>query len=138
MGWSIKRANKAIGSVEPKKSYKSADKVSYGTRGRNENVQIPHKQEIDGYDYKSVTEDKGSLRKNKAWGEANDIAKNPDLSEAEKKFQLQQMINSERMHQNKFKPDTDRKNYLRDQRLGKTNKTKDFEQYTDGSLRTKD
>lgn len=143
MGWGIKKANKAINSIEPRKP----NKVNFGTRGRMDEPNIDKvfnkpKQDIEGYDYKEADHsNKGSLRKEKSWKEANDIATNPKLSEAEKKFQLQQMINAERIHQNKFKPDTERKNFLRDKMLNKNQPDKlgeSMEKYTDGSWRTRE
>jgi hypothetical protein len=137
MGWAASKVNKAIKSTNPEQT----SRVSFGTRGRNElppSNKPPIERPIEGYDYKPEDHsNKGHLRREKLRKEANSIYESSELSQDEKKFQLQRLIDSEKIHQNKFKPDTERKNYLRDQRLGKTDKNSQFDEYTDGTFRTK-
>ena len=98
-------------------------------------------QPIDGYDYKPEDHsNKGSLRKEKLRQEAQDIFDNPKLTKDQKSFQLQRMIDTEKIHQNKFKPDKQRKEYLRDRMLNKKSESemdKRFDKYTDGEYYTK-
>lgn len=145
MGWGkLTKPKKAT------KTYKEANKTSFGTRGVNERGRnasnstgfSEESQEITGYDYKPI-EKELTLREKKQREKAYNVFNNPNLSEEQKKFQLQQLINEEKIHKNKFKPDKEKKQHLRDRMLNKTDdkdvkqKTVNgvsFSQRTDGNL----
>lgn len=116
MGYS--KLTKPAGAIPNKTS-----RVSFGTRGRNEidpsKMKAPEKQFIEGYDYKPVNEDKGSLRKNKIREQAKEIAYNKELTQEQKEFRLQQLANSERIHNNQFKPDQEKRRSFRERLLNK-------------------
>jgi hypothetical protein len=101
---------------------------------------INPKQFIEGYDYVPVKEQKGSLRREKQRQRGQDIYNDTTLSEDQKRFRLEQLINEEKIHQNKFKPDTERKNRLRERTLGKESDEQleqRFDKRTDGNWYTK-
>lgn len=138
MGFSLKKANKAFDNTSF--MVKDSGRVSYGTMGRNERKAVEQvEQSIEGYDYNPADHsNKGSLRREKRLEEARKINDDSKLSDEQKKFQLQRMIDEERIHQKKFEPDKQRKQYLRDNLLNKNEDLdRRFDKYTDGNYRTK-